>query len=997
MRSEYLPYIYDLLTEGQDLIDSPEKPRALFLHNTRLILKEYGIRDDDNLLTIVNLLQKIYNDEVNDSRLPPLEILENAALEMDAAREKVQQTQQNASQAQKEFEKRAAQAKPPEKVVYEPPVPTVTPEPILPKEIREKVSSILEKTPQAATAYPFIEQIIAQQIAIPPEERVKTNILQENLKTILQQQTGLEPKQIQTLIAPVVVIPLAEMAKEAAAAKTQVPTDIKAGLEEQIQKILVEQHPTLPETTILPTTEKITEAFVRNYSEPNPQKTQALSGVVETILQEAGVVFVKKEQLTDLIQQIQSSSPAQTVQKYFETLPNIQEVVAKPEMPQDLPTLQAKFEETVAMVFGDEPKLKGLPKETVKKVGQKTTEVLTAQILSPKGWEQDPAIQAVKQAMENEGVGLTPAETKTLVGKVEQTAQKLQIISALERIEKPLPEEIFTKLGTEPLRVSPMARFKATVEHIISTPAAGAIINTKNKTPEWQDIAEGRFGERYLESAKVLVSAGMPKTHPTIVKLEEKGQRLLKVQQENGRDKPVVTILKHYHSLSQLTKKARIFDKELGIYLPQLLTPRIAVFRISLETRFVTFLSGGRFASFGSIQTAIYQKSFGRVISALSKSKLGKGISAAVAKKLGVQVASKIATAAGAAAVGTAVAPGVGTAIGFVVGFIPDAISFIKKKFKDLGPKLAGALVAGGMMLGGLGTLVMGGPALLGGGLLALGAGSLAAMAPGLGVSLGGAASGMASGAASLISAITTGSVAGAPIAAGVTVGAGSIGFLAFIIIMIASGAFILPTNGGGMQFPWTGSSSSCPAQFPTIAPPSPLPFYWPVDNSHTCSSPFGNHNDPFSPTECNCHTGIDIPGPTNCTNSNVNILIHAVADGTIYKIFYSENQLELGAYGNYIIIDHGGGLFSLYGHLKSIATELGKHVSKGAIIGFMGTTGHSTGCHLHLGFSDCGSIELGCFSQGEHTPAPCDYLSNCDNSCTFKDVANGCPTNPAP
>jgi murein DD-endopeptidase MepM/ murein hydrolase activator NlpD len=56
-----------------------------------------------------------------------------------------------------------------------------------------------------------------------------------------------------------------------------------------------------------------------------------------------------------------------------------------------------------------------------------------------------------------------------------------------------------------------------------------------------------------------------------------------------------------------------------------------------------------------------------------------------------------------------------------------------------------------------------------------------------------------------------------------------------------------------------------------------------------------------------------------------------------------------LGGYGNLTVIDHGGGLSTVYGHQSHIGVSVGQHVEQGEIIGNIGSTGHSTGPHLHF------------------------------------------------
>jgi murein DD-endopeptidase MepM/ murein hydrolase activator NlpD len=56
-----------------------------------------------------------------------------------------------------------------------------------------------------------------------------------------------------------------------------------------------------------------------------------------------------------------------------------------------------------------------------------------------------------------------------------------------------------------------------------------------------------------------------------------------------------------------------------------------------------------------------------------------------------------------------------------------------------------------------------------------------------------------------------------------------------------------------------------------------------------------------------------------------------------------------MGGYGNLVVIDHGGGIATAYGHQSSIAVGNGQQVAQGQTIGYVGSTGHSTGNHLHF------------------------------------------------
>ncbi|WP_174280523.1 M23 family metallopeptidase, partial [Sphingomonas bacterium] len=99
-------------------------------------------------------------------------------------------------------------------------------------------------------------------------------------------------------------------------------------------------------------------------------------------------------------------------------------------------------------------------------------------------------------------------------------------------------------------------------------------------------------------------------------------------------------------------------------------------------------------------------------------------------------------------------------------------------------------------------------------------------------------------------------------------------------------------------------------------------------------TSNYGIRSDPFLGT-ARFHAGVDIPGP-------VGTPIYATADGTV------AHAERMGGYGNMVEIDHGKGIATRYGHLSKFLVEPGTHVARGQLIALMGSTGRSTGPHLH-------------------------------------------------
>lgn len=110
----------------------------------------------------------------------------------------------------------------------------------------------------------------------------------------------------------------------------------------------------------------------------------------------------------------------------------------------------------------------------------------------------------------------------------------------------------------------------------------------------------------------------------------------------------------------------------------------------------------------------------------------------------------------------------------------------------------------------------------------------------------------------------------------------------------------------------------------------------WPVPSCHTVSSGYGGRIHPTT-GKYKFHGGLDIPGSYGS----------AIVAANSGKVIWAGNRGD--SYGNYVIIDHGGGVSTLYGHSSKVLVRKGQSVSRGQRIANVGSTGRSTGPHCHF------------------------------------------------
>ena len=111
--------------------------------------------------------------------------------------------------------------------------------------------------------------------------------------------------------------------------------------------------------------------------------------------------------------------------------------------------------------------------------------------------------------------------------------------------------------------------------------------------------------------------------------------------------------------------------------------------------------------------------------------------------------------------------------------------------------------------------------------------------------------------------------------------------------------------------------------------------FKCPITAKWRLSSPYGNRADPFTGVK-KFHTGMDMAAPTGTP-------VKAALDGKVVAVSYNQ------VYGNYVIISHINGYQSLYAHLHTATAKVGQRINQGDKLGLVGSTGYSTGPHLHF------------------------------------------------
>ena len=158
-------------------------------------------------------------------------------------------------------------------------------------------------------------------------------------------------------------------------------------------------------------------------------------------------------------------------------------------------------------------------------------------------------------------------------------------------------------------------------------------------------------------------------------------------------------------------------------------------------------------------------------------------------------------------------------------------------------------------------------------------------------------------------------------------------GWIAVVIVVVICcvGMFIAMLMGGGEQeTTWEGTGI----------------FEWPLPGDFSITSPFGYRTDPIT-GEASFHDGVDIAAPEGTA-------ILAAADGVV--VTANRTDSWGGSYGYYVMIQHDETYETLYAHYSEVLVKAGQEVEQGNVIALVGSTGNSTGNHLHFEVREGGS-----------------------------------------
>ena len=151
------------------------------------------------------------------------------------------------------------------------------------------------------------------------------------------------------------------------------------------------------------------------------------------------------------------------------------------------------------------------------------------------------------------------------------------------------------------------------------------------------------------------------------------------------------------------------------------------------------------------------------------------------------------------------------------------------------------------------------------------------------------------------------------------------------VVVICCVGMFIAMLMGGGEQeTTWEGTGI----------------FEWPLPGDFSITSPFGYRTDPIT-GEASFHDGVDIAAPEGTA-------ILAAADGVV--VTANRTDSWGGSYGYYVLIQHDETYETLYAHCSEVLVKAGQEVEQGDIIALVGSTGNSTGNHLHFEVREGGS-----------------------------------------